>query len=69
MQGRPTWLDAIAGHRCLAQLYDQQEYQQYGDKAIPLDQYLTAPPFQKARLFGLDSGRATLIKYRPANLK
>ena len=69
MQGRPTWLDAIAGHRCLAQLYDQQEYQQYGDKAIPLDQYLTAPPFQKARLFGLDSDRATLIKYRPVNLK
>ena len=83
VQGRPTWLGAIAsdqvvtaripapyaGHRCLAQLYDQQEYQQYGDKAIPLDQYLTAPPFQKVRLFGLDSGRATLIKYRPADLK
>ena len=82
VRGRPAWLAAIAadklvtapiparyvGRSCLAQLYDQQEYQQYGNKAIPLDQYLTGIQARQARLFGLTAGRAVIIKYRPANL-
>ena len=81
VQGRPAWLAAVAsdklvtapipaayaGRRCLAQLYDQQEYQQYGDQAIPLDQYFTEFSLKGIRLFGLDPGRATIIKYRPVN--
>ena len=83
VQGRPAWLAAGAsdkvfttpipapyvGRRCLAQLYDQQEYQQYGDKAIPLDQYFTTTQHQNTRLFGLASGRASIIKYRLADFK
>ena len=81
VQGRPAWLAAVAsdklvtapipatyvGRRCLAQLYEQQEYQQYGDQAIPLDQYFTEVSQKEIRLFGLDPGRATIIKYRPVN--
>jgi hypothetical protein len=83
VQGRPAWLAAGAsdkvfttpipvpyvGRRCLAQLYDQREYQQYGDKAIPLDQYLTTAQHQNTRLFGLASGRVSIIKYRLADFK
>ena len=83
VQGRASWLGAVAsdkvvtapipavyaGHRCLVQLYDQQEYQQYGDQAIPLDQYFTAVWQKEVLLFGLATGRTTIIKYRPADLK
>lgn len=83
VQGRPAWLAAIAadelvtapipsrytGRSCLAQLYDQLEYQKYSDKAIPLDQYIIGIQQQQARLFSLAAGRAVIIKYRPANLK
>lgn len=57
----------FAGHRCLVQLYDQQEYQQYGNKAIPLDQYFTAISQKEVRLFGMATTRTTIIKYRPAD--
>ena len=81
VQGRPAWLAAIAsdklvtipipsryaGRSCLAQLYDQKEYQQYGDRAIPLDQYLTDTKQRQARLFGLTPSRAVIVKYRPAD--
>ena len=82
-QGRPSWLAAIAsdklviapipsrytGHSYLAQLYDRQEYQQYGDKAIPLDQYLTNNQQRQVRLFDLSPNRAMIIKYRLADLR
>jgi len=82
VQGRPNWLATgsntlvrapipppYAGQPCLAQLYDRQEYQRYGKKAIPLDQYLTIAQQQGVRLYGLAAGRAVVIKYRPAKLK
>ncbi|GAA3972760.1 hypothetical protein [Hymenobacter antarcticus] len=83
VQGRPDWLAATAAtkpitapipapyadRRCLAQLYDQKEFQQYGTKAVPLDQYLTDGHQQRVRLWGLKPGRPVLIKYRPTELK
>lgn len=51
--------------RCLAQLYDQAEYAQYGEKDIPLDQYLTSPLQKQVYLFGFLPNRPVLIKYRP----
>ena len=58
-----------AGQPCLAQLYDWQEYRRYGEKAIPLDQYLTVAQQQGVRLYGLAAGRAVVVRYRPARLK
>ena len=80
VRGRPHWLAASSmvkpgtgqipppylGKRCLAQLYDQAEYAQYGEKAIPLDQYLTSPLQKQVYLFGFLPNRPVLIKYRQA---
>ncbi len=77
--GRPNWLAAnkaitaaipfpYLGHVSLVQLYDQTEYQKYGEKAVPLDQYLTTATQQRVFLFPYKSKRRTLIKYRSAEL-
>ena len=80
VRGRPDWLAASSlvkpvtaqipppyvGKRCLAQLYDQAEYAQYGEKAIPLDQYLTSPQQKRVHLFGFLPNRPVLIKYKLA---
>ena len=82
VQGRPDWLvmdlralvrasipPLYTGQPCLAQLYDRQEYRRYGEKAIPLDQYLTVAQQQGVRLYGLATGQTVIIRYRPAKLK
>ncbi|OUJ67053.1 hypothetical protein [Hymenobacter crusticola] len=82
VQGRPRWLAASMGTKalvqpiparyvgtaCLVQLYDQGEYTRQGDKAIPLDQYLTNATQKQVYLFPFASGRAVVVKYRPAKL-
>jgi hypothetical protein len=82
VQGRPRWLAASMGTKalvqpiparyvgtaCLVQLYDQGEYTRQGDKAIPLDQYLTSATQKQVYLFPFAPGRAVLVKYRPAKL-
>ena len=82
VQGRPRWLvegsSAVlfvrqipptkVGHFWLVQLYDQKEYRQYGEKAIPLDQYLTGPKEKQVQLVGFKPGRAVITKYRAADL-
>lgn len=78
VRGRPSWLYAgprqkpftalipptWVGKACLVQLYDQNEYQQYGEKAIPLDQYFIEKRQHQVTLFGFMAGRAVLVKYR-----
>lgn len=80
VRGRPHWLAAASlvkpitadipppyvGKRYLAQLYDQAEYARYGEKAIPLDQYLTSPQQKQVHLFGFLPNRPVLIKYKLA---
>jgi hypothetical protein len=83
VQGRPNWLFASSrpqlftapippaqvGHSCLVQLYDQKEYEQYGRKAIPLDQYFTGSQEKVVTLFGFAAGRTVLVKYWPVATK
>ena len=81
VQGRPKWLvegklsvavtriipPAYMGHHWLVQLYDEKEYRQYGEKAIPLDQYLTGPKEKRVYLMAFKPGRPVVIKYRAAD--
>ena len=55
--------------QCLAQLYDQGEYQRHGDQAIPLDQYFSAASQKQVRLYALFPKQRVVVKYRPANLR
>ena len=80
---RPAWLataaagklikvpipSPYAGTQCLAQLYDQGEYQRHGDQAIPLDQYFSAANQKQVRLYALFPKQRVVVKYRPANLR
>lgn len=77
VQGRPYWLAtgqpvraqipaAYRGRVCLAQLYDQAEFAQYGAQAIPLDQYLTSPTQQQVTLYTDSATRKTQVVYQPA---
>lgn len=78
VQGRPRWLvtgqpvtalipTAYRGHVCLAQLYDQAEFAQYGAKAIPLDQYLTTATQQQVILYPYKANRKTHVVYHLAD--
>jgi hypothetical protein len=82
LNGRPAWLASeaagkpitakipapFAGTQCLAQLYDAAEYKQYGDRAIPLDQYLVAARQKQVFLYALFPRQKVLVRYRPAEL-
>lgn len=76
---RPDWLATTApivatipppyaGKPALAQLYDQTEYARYGERAVPLDQYLTTKTQAKVYLFPYQKTRKTVIKYKAAEL-
>lgn len=83
INNRPIWLYTYAsakpitvnvppaniGQPNLVQLYDEREYKQYGDKAVPLDQYLTDGKQQQVYLFTYAPNRPVVIKYRPAKLQ
>lgn len=80
---RPAWLTIAAadkltqaaipapyaGTRCLAQLYDLAEYQKYGDRAVPLDQYLIAATQKQIQLYALFPKQRVVVKYRPAEFR
>jgi hypothetical protein len=79
VNNRPDWLATTApivatipppyaGKPALAQLYDQAEYTRYGERAVPLDQYLTTKTQEKVYLFPYQKARKTLIKYKVAEL-
>jgi hypothetical protein len=79
VNNRPDWLattapvvatipPAYAGKPVLAQLYDQAEYTRYGERAVPLDQYLTTKAQRKVYLFPYQKTRKTLVKYKVAEL-
>lgn len=79
VNGRPTWLatgqpitaaipTAYRRHPYLVQLYDQAEYRQYGERALPIDQYLTTPQQRRVVLFPYSATQKVIIKYKPAAL-